>query len=300
MSAPPQFESLDEAARRKVREGSSRVRYLYRGGRGWWLLQRVLVWTILVLAAAGFVRAILAPPVAVLVDQAVEARLDVDPEAWPTDQAQQTAVTQVVWQMEMDGAEVLSATPGLVNIISDTQGTVTVAALVQTVPTVDRWSDDEDEPVSAIDPAAAWRWFEVPVTVDGGRVTVAAPAVDVAGTTPGEPDDTRLPTVDQDLTAETADVVDVIFAAYAGGSRAALDAVTDGTVGLLPEGIELVQVDGWQATSADGGATGIATVTWQTAGDGTSTQPYRVDLERDAEGRWQATGIGAHLPADQE
>lgn len=278
------------------------------GGR-WatWVL-RTLVWAVLVGAALLVVRQALSPPTAQLVDAAVDERLEGQSADWPVDHARAIAAraaTQALTIEEPTAGDdgppltqtVEALVPGAVETVDDRHATVELG--VQIATTV----DDPEAPQTL----RHWRWVAVPVTYDGGHIVAGEP-VEMP-----PPADVERPIPDVEVDAartdETRELADALFAAWSGESRAALDALTDGSVSLLPGDVELVEVHTWRVAEPPrrGVNTGRpdhldaqAEVTWRQPGGAHARQVYAVHLERDAADRWRVTDLGPAHPTEQE
>ncbi|WP_052665355.1 hypothetical protein [Nitriliruptor alkaliphilus] len=281
------------------------------GGR-WavWVL-RVVVWAILAGAALLLVRQVVAPSAAEVVDAALDTRLAGDVSEWPTDEARDAAVRAVANALALGeddtgtaGAAAASSpamtqtvevvTPGRVEIHGQDHATVYLAARVLTATLVPDGDEDAGPATSR-----SWRWLAVPVIYDGEVVTAAEGMVEVP------PPPTELPTeqrprreLNSQLTAETHDVAAAFFAALTGESRAALDALTDGSIPLLSSDVELEEFAAWRVAEPDVASAGRpqalsaeADVVWVRPGGLVDSQTYAVDLHRKGE-RWQITDIG--------
>lgn len=278
------------------------------GGR-WatWAL-RTLVWAVLVGAALLLVRQALAPPTTQVVDAAVDERLEGQSADWPVDHARAIAARAATRALTLEeptaGADgppltqtVEALVPGAVDTIDDEHATVELGVQVATMV------DDPERPEAL----RHWRWVAVPVTHDGERIVAGEPVE-----MPPPADVERpIPDVDVDtaLSDETRELADALFAAWAGESRAALDALTDGSVSPLSGDVELVEVHTWRVAEPPrrGVNTGRpdhldaqAEVTWQRPGGAHARQTYAVHLERDAADRWRVTDLGPAHPTEQE
>lgn len=312
------FEPLVDAAIRRTRTA---VTTRTAGGRWRHCIVTAAAWTVMAaIIAAGWTIAT-TPPVVEVVDARLAERLANDERIWPVASARAVAARATVDALTYDPATnavdgqarpvpgqdrvrqtVETVTPGTVEARGD-QAVVAVSALVVTEATPPATDLDV---APAVDVRRRWRQVEVPVArTGGGTVTLAGQPVEVAAPAVAVPDPPNLPNVHRDLTDETDEFAEAVFAAWAGDSRAALDAVTDGSIPLLAEGVELERLAGWEvAPAVDRGRNqarptelvGQAEVTWRHDGTVESTQTYRVGLVQDSGGRWQATGIGPAHP----
>jgi hypothetical protein len=150
-----------------ARRARRRIGVRADGGRWVVWLVRLIVWTVLVMAALLLVRQITAPSAEAVVDAALEERLAVDERAWPTDEARDAAVRVALdtytlsdTDDQIDGTTpplvrpgpdvievsqiVESISPGRVEIHDHSHATVHLAArlvVASTTPT----DDDEEE-----------------------------------------------------------------------------------------------------------------------------------------------------------
>lgn len=289
------------------------------GGR-WavWVL-RIAVWAVLAGASLLLVRQVVTPSAAEVVDAALEARLASDSRDWPTDEARDAAVRLVADALTLEddtadaglGSAVTASagpvtqtvemiTPGRVEILDEQRATVYLAARVRTVSNVP--TDEQDAGPHTL---RSWRWLAVPVIYDGQAVAAADGMVDVPP--PPEPVAEHRPTreLSNQLTAETRDIAAAFFAALTGESRAALDALTDGSIPQLLGHVELEELSGWRVTEPESRGVGTgppqtltaeADVIWSQPGTTATEQTYAVRLDRAGE-RWQITDVGPVHPA---
>lgn len=285
-------------------------------GRRWavWLL-RALIWAVLVGAALLLVRQVVAPSAAEVVDVALAERLAGDDRTWPTDEARDAAAREVTEVLTIDpngpsdGAVVTAGeqpvtqtvqtvTPGRVEVLDDRRATVHLGVRVATVTGV----DDDAQTVEH------WRWVAVPVVRHDGTVSATDQLVEVPPPPQFDHDTRDRREVSSTLTDETADLADALFAAWAGDSRAALDALTDSSVPLLAGDLDLEEVTGWRVLEPPtrGVNTGPAQsleahadVTWIQPGGARASQTYRVDLERSSDDRWRITHLGPTHPEER-
>lgn len=290
------------------------------GGR-WavWVL-RVVVWAILAGASLLLVRQVVTPSAAEVVDAALDTRLAGDESEWPTDEARDAAVRAVADALALGeedagaaGTATASAspvtqiaeviTPGRVEIHDGEHATVHLAARVRTAT---RPPDDEED--AGPRTARSWRWLAVPVIFDGEVVAAADGMVEVPP--PAELPAEQRPSreLNNQLATETRDVAAAFFAAMAAESRAALDALTDGSIPLLSGDIELEEFAGWRVAEPESRGVGTgrpqhlsaeADVVWLQPGGLVEPQTYAVELHLKGE-RWQITDIGPVHPVQRK
>lgn len=286
-------------------------------GRRWavWLF-RALIWSVLAGAALLLVRQVVAPSAAEVVDVALAERLAGDERTFPTDQARDAAVREVAdaFTFEPDGdadaaavtagdqplsQTVQTITPGRVEVLDDRRATVHLGVRVATVT----GTDDEPQAIEH------WRWVAVPVIHHDGTVSATDGLVEVPP--PPEFDQGRRDRaeVSSSLTTETREIADALFAAWAGDSRAALDALTDSTIPLLANDVDLEEVEAWRvieprSRSVNAGPPRVleaeADVVWTQPGGAQASQTYRVDLERSGDDRWLITDLGPIHPNEKD
>lgn len=296
---------------RSLRRLRTNVAARAAGGR-WavWVL-RIVVWTILAGASLLLVRQVVAPSAAEVVDAALDTRLASDVSEWPTDEARDAAVRVVTDALTLEDEDagvgvtplasastqsVEVVTPGRVEIHDDSHATVYLSAQVRTATQV---ADDEQDP--ARQASRYWRWLAVPVAYDGEVVVATDGMVEVpppAESLPAQERPSR--ELSNRFTAETRDVAAAFFAAMTGESRAALDALTDGSIPLLAAGIELEEFAAWRVAEPEsrGVNTGRpqtlsaeADVVWLGPGGQAERQTYALELHRNGD-RWLVTDIG--------
>jgi len=311
MTAPPELETMGQAGRRRlagaIRKVADRIARATAGGRWRVWAWYALIWGVAILAIVGLIVTLAGPSTEDLVEQAVDRRLEVDVDAFPRDQARELAARTVRDGLTVEAfgdddvaQDVIEVLAGAVDVRTDELATVKVAALVTTSAGA---PDPETGAVTAGE--STWRWLEVPVSNSDGIVSLVAGPVDVPAPRTITVDPPTISQPDQDYTEETRDLVEVAFGAWAGESAAALDSVTDGSIDLLPEGIDYLELSTWAArpirTGGVGGGAprnveGLATVRWESPSGITTEQTYSVLLERNGDDRWSVIEIGsAHL-----
>jgi hypothetical protein len=287
------------------------------GGR-WavWVL-RVVVWAILTGASLLLVRQVVAPSAAEVVDAALDARLASAVSEWPTEEARDAAVRVAADALALgeDGADAVGTvtaaaspatqsvevvTPGRVEVHDEARATVYLAARVRTA-THEPGEGEESGPQTS----RSWRWLAVPVVYDGevvaasaeGMVEVPPPAESPAEQRPSRELNNR-------LTAETRDVAAAFFAALTGESRAALDALTDGSIPPLSGDVELEELAAWRVAEPESRGVGTgrpqtlsaeADVVWVRPSGLVDAQTYAVELHLNGD-RWQVAEIGPVHP----
>lgn len=299
VSSEPDPEVDPEPKRRRRRLGRDRL----RGGRWTVWVTRLLVWTVLLLAAVGMVLRLIEPSIPEVVDQAVSARLAGDGDV-PTDEAAALA--------ERLAADYFTHHP------DQSDGSDRWNQHVAEDARIDRWDGDQPvtvDHVSAVevdnrgdgqlvvtvaalveiaDQPAEWHHLAVPIAADrADRLTVAGSPTLTASPTRAAVDPGERPDTDTQLTSQLAGDIEEFFSAYGRGAQPAVDAftATDSDLAALPEQAQLVEVT--QLAVHDGDAdrrTATATVEWRLTDEGadapvTVSQRYHLAVVRD-DGRW--------------
>lgn len=293
-----------EPQRRRFRLGRDRL----RGGRWTVWVTRLLVWTVLGLAALGALRLLIEPPLDQVVDQAVSARLAGDGDV-PTDEAAALAERLAVdyfthhpdqadgsdrWDQHLAEDARIDGWDGDQPVTVDHVSAVAVdnRGDGQLIATVAALLEIGDEP-------AEWRHLAVPIAADrADRLTVAGSPTLTAPPTRAAVDPRERPDTDTQLTNQLAGDIEEFFSAYGRGAQPAVDAftATDTDLAALPEQAQLVEVTQLAVHDGDGAQrTAAATVEWRLTDEDTDapvtvTQRYDLAVVRD-DGRWLVTDL---------
>lgn len=289
-----------EPERRRLRLGRDRL----RGGRWTVWVTRLLVWTVLGLAALAAVLRLVEPPLDQVVDQAVSARLADDGDV-PTDEAAALAERLAVDYFthhpdHADGSDRWDQHLAEDARIDGWNGDQPVTVAHVSAVEIDQRGDGQLVAIVAAllevgDEPGEWHHLAVPIAVDrADRLTVAGSPTLTAPPARAAVDSRERPDTDTQLTSQLAGDIEEFFSAYGRGAQPAVDAFTTSEADLaaLPEQAQLVEVTQLAVHDGDGDRrTAAATVEWgltdQEAADApvTVTQRYDLAVVRD-DRRW--------------